>query len=162
MTQGTDRQALLRRETLLSAVVNAAISIGFFLLVFGWAPVATRSLAIDFLPQTFGTAFLGGLVPSFILLSKIRRGTVAAAGRVPTRAAQTLRVLGCALVATPVLGGLAALVMLAVGPSLLSPATALIVKALYGALVGIVTTPPVLRMALGMPSGLSIRSANAF
>ncbi len=153
------RQALLRRETVLSAIINAAISIGFFLVVFGWAPAQARALAIDFLPQTFGITCLGGLVPSLIMLAKVRAGTVVPAGAVPTRGAQAVRVLGCAIVAMPLLGGSAASLMLAFGPSTVPPLTALIVKAVYGGFAGVVTTPPILRKALGMSYWPSARRA---
>jgi hypothetical protein len=131
-TAALSRQTLLRRETMVSAIVNAAISIGFFLLTFGWAPAPTRALAVDVLPQTFGITCLGGLVPSLMLLAKIRKGIVVPAGPAPTRAAQTLRVLGCAIVVTPIVGGSAALLMLAFAPATLTQGTALVVKALYG------------------------------
>lgn len=152
MTLGVlDAQVLLRRDTVASAVVNAVVSIGFFLLVFGWVPVAGRSLAIDFLAQTFGITFLGGIVPSFIMLARVRKGIVSPAGPVPSGARQIFRLFGLALAAMPLLGGAALLLMLAFGPAIMSPQTALIVKSLYGGLVGILTTPPILRSAMGMP-----------
>ncbi|NIJ06759.1 hypothetical protein FHS31_000341 [Sphingomonas vulcanisoli] len=157
-----DLYALLRRETILSFFINALVSVGFFFLVFGWAPVRGSALAIDFLPQTFGITCLGGLVPSLIMLARISKGAVVPVGPVPTRAAQLLRVLGCAMVAMPLLGGLAALLMLAFGPVALSPPAALIVKTLYGGLAGIVTTPPILRKALGMSYWPSIRRPPIF
>lgn len=151
MTQdGLGAQALLRRDTIASAVVNAIVSIGFFLLVFGWVPVAGRSLAIDFLAQTFGITFLGGIVPSFIMLARVREGSVPSAGPVPSGARQIWRLFVLALAAMPLLGGAAALLMLAFGPAMMSPQTAVIVKSLYGGLVGILMTPPILRSAMGM------------
>jgi hypothetical protein len=145
------REALLRRERVLSAVINAAISIGFFLLVFRWSPATRMALAIDCLPQTLGVTLLGGLVPSMITLFKVRNGAVVPAGPTPSRGAQALRVLGCAILAVPVLGGAGALLFALLAPPVTPPLPALVAKTLYGAALGAITTPPILRMALGMP-----------
>ncbi|KQS04693.1 hypothetical protein ASG11_10900 [Sphingomonas sp. Leaf357] len=142
-------RALVRRDTIASACANAIVSIGFFLLVFGWGPVAGRSLAFDFPVQTFGITFLGGIVPSFIMLARVRKGIVSPLGPVPSAARQIWRLFGLALAVMPMLGGAAALLMLAFGPAAISPQAALIVKSLYGGLVSVVTTPLILRSAMG-------------
>ena len=144
------RETLLRRERVLSAVINGLISIGFFFLVFRWSPATRGALAFDCLPQTLGVTLLGGLVPSMITLSKVRRGVVVPVGPTPSRGMQALRVLGCAILAVPVLGGAGALLFSLLAPPVLSPLPALIAKTLYGAALGAITTPPILRMALGM------------
>jgi ABC-type phosphate/phosphonate transport system permease subunit len=145
------RDALLRTERRIGVVINAVLSIGFFLLVFGWRAVASRDLAFDFLPQTFGITFLGTLVPSLLTFRRIARGTVVPAGRVPSLARHLLRTVACALVATLVLGGCAAVLLIALAPVVLPPAAGIALKALYGSVVGFIVTPPILRMALAMP-----------
>lgn len=144
------RATLLRRETILAGIINAAMSIGFFLAVFGWAPAASRALALDFLAQTFGITMLGCLVPSLITLARVHRGAVVPAGPVPSRTRQAASVLAAAAIAVPVLGGGAALLTIALAPALVAPVPALAVKTLYGAAVGVIMTPPMIRLALGM------------
>lgn len=145
------RRALLRQEAMLAIVINAAISVGFFFLVFGWAPVTARGMAIDFFPQSAGVTFLGTFIPSLITYGRITRGTVKPAGPVPSQVTQLLRVLVTAAVAVLVFGGAAALLTVWLAPATIAPLPALIVKAAYGAALGRIVTPPVIRSVLGMP-----------
>lgn len=144
------RRDLVRREAIASVIINAGMSVLFFLLVFGWQPATGRSLAIDCLPQTVGITFLGGLVPALLTLRKVAAGRVIAAGPLLSPGALAMRVLICATVAMVVLGGCAALLLARFAPPQLDPLPALIIKALFGSLVGLITTPPILRMTLGL------------
>lgn len=145
------RRALLRTELRIAILVNAALSIGFFLLVFGWRDAAARDLAIDFLPQTFGVTFLGTLIPSLITLRKIALGRIVPAGPVPTRGRHVLRIIAWAVGAVIILGGSAAALFTAFAPPMVPPLVGVTTKAVYGGLVGALITPPILRAALGMP-----------
>ncbi|HEX8415447.1 MAG TPA: hypothetical protein VF637_16435 [Sphingomicrobium sp.] len=145
------RAALLRQETILAGVINMVLSILFFLLIFGWAPATSRSLAMDFLPQTFGITMLGGIVPGFLTLGRIKRGIVVPLRTPPTRAGLVARITLVAVSAVVVIGGLAGLAMATFAPASIAPLPAVVLKAVYGAILGIVVTPPILRMALGMP-----------
>ncbi len=151
MDDSQARRSAIRKETRIAAVMNVVLGVVFFLIVFGWSRAATSSLALDFLPQTMGMTFLGGMVSSLICLSKVKKGTLVPAGPVPTRRQQAGRVFAGALAATMVFGGAVALLFVAFGPVDFAPAPALAIKALYGIVMGFVTTPPILRMALGMP-----------
>ena len=153
------RQAAVRKETMIAAVMNVVLGLVFFLLIFGWNRSATVSVALDFLPQTMGMTFLGGMVASMICLSKVGKGTLVPAGPVPTRRHQAIRVFGGAVAATLVFGGLAALIVAAVAPPELSPGMAVAMKSVYGIAMAFVTTPPIVRMAFGMPFRSPTRAA---
>eukprot|EP01037_Dinobryon_pediforme_P024889 gene24889-26841_t len=61
-------RAVLLREAVISAAINAVLSIVFFVLVFG-VSVAPRldALGPDFLPQAFMVSLMGSLVPAMLL-----------------------------------------------------------------------------------------------
>jgi hypothetical protein len=63
---------------------------------------------------------------------------------------QVLRVAGIAAASTLLFGGGSALLLATFGPTGFAPAPALAIKSLYGAVMGLVTTPPIARMALGL------------
>ena len=151
MTDADKRAALLRQEKVMAIVMNGLISIGFFFLVFGWHPASSRALALDFLPQSFGVTFLGSLVPSLITYGRISRGKVVAAGPVPGKLGHLFRIVMAALLAIVVFGGAAALLTIRFAPPNVDPLPALIVKTIYGASLGRLMTPPMLRSVLGLP-----------
>lgn len=143
-------RALVRRETIASVPIGAAMSIAIFLFAFGWQPVARLPLAVDFIPQTIGMGVLGTLVPTLLTLRKLRRGQASSAGPVPSWFAQmrfSMVVIGSA---TLVFGGSAALLLGTLGPGIIPPAPALAIKALYGAAAGAVMTKLVLQSLLGL------------
>ena len=138
--------ALLRRNAALSAAINAAASLGFFLLVFGWptgrlAMGRPDNFALDFLPQAAAVAFMSAWVP--VLVS--RRDVARFSGQAP-RPVQliTLRAGGFALAAL-VPGGLlaGAALALAWAPLALWPAVA--IKLCFGGLFGALVTTLAIR-----------------
>ena len=151
MDEADGRTRLLKQEAGMAILMNALFSIGFFFLIFGWNPVGNRDLAIDWLPQTAGIAFLGTLIPSLITYARIRRGKVVPAGPVPPIGRHLLRTIFVALLAVALAGGAAALLTLWIAPDELAPLPTVLIKAAYGALLGRLLTPPMLRLVLGMP-----------
>jgi len=122
---------LIVRETAISVLINTAISVGFFLLVFSFGPpVATRALAPDFLPQTFMVALMGSLVPALL----IRRRSGAPVAAIVRR---TLLIAFAALV---VAGG-GAFAVTHASDVMLASSTALAIKAAFGAVLAAIVTP---------------------
>ena len=73
------RAAYIRREAVVSALVNAAISAGFVLAVFGMGPVPVWGLpgyVSDFVPQGFMVGLMAGLVPSLLARRAVVRGAI--------------------------------------------------------------------------------------
>jgi hypothetical protein len=133
----TDR-LVIARETAISVVINAIISIGFFLLVFSYGPpVPTSALAPDFLPQTFMVALMGSLVPSLL----VGRRNGAGASGIVRRA--FLIAIGALLIAG---GGAFATAYSA--DAMLSSRVALAIKAVFGALLAAIVTPIAVRATL--------------
>jgi len=145
--------AYIRRETMVSAVINAILSALFFWLVFrGVDPVPVWGMGnwvFDFVPQGFMIALMSTLVPGALTGRAIRSGRIAADGqanRLPGNLlARALLLAGAAAI----LGaGLVAAIMKLVGAEQLPPGTALLLKIVYGASLAILVTPPGLRRAL--------------
>ena len=70
----------LPREAAISFVINALLSLTFFLATFGLAarPLAWAMpdrLALDFLPQSIAVALMSGLVPALLVRRRLAPGT---------------------------------------------------------------------------------------
>ncbi|MBC2670189.1 MHYT domain-containing protein [Novosphingobium piscinae] len=151
MTQ--DHVTYIRRETLVSVVINTVLSAAAFWLVFrGQDPVQVWGLGywvFDFIPQSFMIALMSTLVPGAIAGRAVRAGRIrpaGAPGRLPGNLvvrALLMAVLGVVL-GTAAVAGLAGLA----GLSALSPSAALALKMVYGALLALIVTPLGLRRAL--------------
>ncbi|UAK22873.1 hypothetical protein [Sphingomonas nostoxanthinifaciens] len=124
------RGRYLLRECTISAAINTALSLIFFLIVFGLGrPAQIATLRVDVLPQTFMVALMGSLVPGLLM---------ARAFGLPRRPF-VLRAVATAIVATIVAGGAAWLATRGSAGTL--PALpCLLVKMAYGALLGGVVT----------------------
>lgn len=137
--------ATVRTQTLISIAISMAVSAGFFLAVFGQAPlIAVRTpagLAVDFVPQTLGAGFMAALMPALIVRAQMT-------GAIPASSLPSITAIIRRAVALAVLGlGLAAIViaLLWFGPlSALSWGTALTLKMGYGGLIGLIITPAAL------------------
>lgn len=132
----TDNALSLPREAATSFGINAALSIAFFLGVFGLAarPLnwqAPDALAIDFVPQSIAVALMSALVPALVTRKRL---TLAIAVR-----AIILRALGFAG-AGALLGGVLAATTAALAASPIAWGTALALKSLYGGLLGAAIT----------------------
>ncbi|HEU0045418.1 hypothetical protein [Sphingomonas sp.] len=152
MTDAADveRRALLRTETRVAMAINAILSVVLFLLIAGWRDTPVSAVALGFLPQTFCMVFMGTLVPSLIMYRRVARGLVMPATPPPALRRHALRILALAVAAMVLLGGGMALLLLALARAIVPPLAGLIVNAGYGAMVGALVTPPVLRAVLGM------------
>ncbi|MEC3911828.1 hypothetical protein U5A82_15530 [Sphingobium sp. CR2-8] len=100
MTHGVS----IRREAAISIVINGALSLAFFLGVFGTQPRPLTwglpdRLALDFVPQSIAVALMSALVPALIARRKL--------GNLPVLRAILVRAVGFAL-AGGALGGLIA------------------------------------------------------
>lgn len=131
----------IRREAGISFAINAALSLAFFLAVFGFVarPLSWRApdaLALDFMPQSIAVALMSALVP--VLIARKRLGGALA----PVRGI-VLRALGFAI-GGALLGGLLAWVT----HGALSPIgwlAALTIKLFYGGSLGATITTLALR-----------------
>lgn len=147
MTSAADH---IRRETLISMVINGVLSLVFTAIFFRpFADIAVAGLAFDFVPQSFAITLMSVLVPGFLTRRKLAAGVVAPlAGRSVLPRSLVLRALLLAIVAAGV-GYLVRLVFDAViaVPTLAWGAGAAI-KIAYGVLLALVTTPIGLRAEL--------------
>ncbi|MCW2922587.1 MAG: hypothetical protein JWL76_2461, partial [Thermoleophilia bacterium] len=138
----TQHSKYLAIETAVSGVVNAVLSVLFFLLVFGRAeavPVdGNPGLVVDALPQTFMVVFMTTLVQTLLTRQRLRNGRLEALdGRgAPLPANLFVRALAIAIIAVLVAGALHALLLPSLTPAEWPFMTALIYKGVYGALVG--------------------------
>jgi hypothetical protein len=145
--------AYIRRETLVSAVINTVLSFAFFCLVFGIGRrVAVWGLGgyvFDFGPQAFMIALMATLVPGALARNALRKGHVApwtGGSRLP--AGLLPRALVMAVVSTAIAVAAIAGLLMAAGWTMLTPPFALLTKLAFGALLALVATPPGLRAAL--------------
>ena len=143
-TPAEEARAVLRRETTVSIIINMLFSLVFTWIVFGSA-VSTpkQDVLIDFVPQSFMVALMGGLIPSFLT----RKHRIAGwAATMPTGAAALprnllLRSLVIALLATLVIGGAAALVAALLLDENVEYVTLLLFKPIYGGCLAALVTP---------------------
>ncbi|MEE4023619.1 hypothetical protein V1Y59_11070 [Gordonia sp. PKS22-38] len=159
VTMSTNQQrAYIRRETAISIAINTAMSLLFFLLVFGFGqPVQVWGIGnyvFDFVPQGFVIALMATLVPGAKINKALREGRLtrgAGHSRLPARLWQRALVVAVASALTGT--ALAAVVMALVGSSELSVGVALAGKMVFGAILAAVITP------LGMRAALSVTTA---
>lgn len=150
MTNNASRA--IRRETIISIVINVLISAFFFMLFFGLqAPAPVRGLggyAFDFLPQSFMVALMGSLVPG--LLTASRAKTLARLTYLNRRAASAivLRSVLTAIGAALLVGGATAAILFLVGLLTVDPLPGLIGKMAFGGTLALFVTPGAVRFAL--------------
>lgn len=146
------QRTYLRKEGALSIVINAVLSVAFFLAGFGFDPAVPVRIAgmggyaLDFLPQSFMIALMSALVPGAITAARMRNGRIG--GAPETTRALVVRSLLTALVALVAGGAIAMLLRLIAGAALLPWSAALFVKIVYGAALAAAVTPFGLRQAL--------------
>lgn len=138
------------REVLLSAVINAAISVAFFLAVFGtsgdvevWG---VGELVFDALPQGFAIGLMATLVPGLMARKKVMEGMLPGAAPIPPSAASiALRALRNGAFAMLVGAGVWAGAAMALGIDRVDYTVAAGAKVAFGALLGTCITLVVLR-----------------
>jgi len=142
--------AYLRRETLISAAINCALSVVFTFLAFGGQTrIGWPALAWDALPQSFAIALMATLVPTMLTRKRLVAGTVAS---LPANGGKRLhnawlRALIVAIGTTAV-AGLLHYLLLPLGPADWSFAAVLAYKSVYGALLGAAIGHVAVRSAL--------------
>lgn len=140
-----EQRRYLATETLI-AIAFATVLSG----VFGWLLFGGRAripllgldgALLDFVPQTFMIALMSVLVPTLLTRRRLSAGKVAALPTPPIRlpAAPIARALLIAALATLVLGGTAAAVLIVLAGEAIAFAPFLILKCAYGALVALAT-----------------------
>lgn len=138
----------IARETAVSTGINAAISVGFFVLVFGEVdsvPVwGMGNYAFDFLPQSFAIGLMATLVPGLLCRRAIAAGRFGG-NATPTPASVIVKAVLNALAALVLGAGLCALALWAAGVEEIDQVTAFVPKVLYGAVLGAIVT----RLTLG-------------
>ena len=157
-----DHRAYIRRETLISMAINSALTLLFFVLLFGGmdrVPLwGIGNWAFDFIPQSLMIALMGTLVPALFTGRAVKAGRIAANGppsRLPAnpfvRAA--LVAFATAVVVAVIVAGLT---WFAASPGTatianIPYAAALTIKLVYAALLAAWVTPASLRATLAMP-----------
>jgi hypothetical protein len=136
---------LIVRETLISVVINSAISVGVCLLLFGLdRPVPASALGWDFLPQSFMIALMGTVVPALMLRRRL--------------GASVARIVMCAVamaIGALLPGNVASVLTHMLVEASVPARNALLIKAGYGAALAAVVTPIAL-IALARKSGSQI------
>ena len=129
---------ILLRETLISMVINGALSLLFFLIMFDFRGVVPLNLlGLDFLPQSFMVSLMGSLVPG-LLISKRYGG----AARPVIRRALLFALAGL------ICAGGGALVLCASIGGVATGLTALTIKIAFGVALAAIVTPVAVRAAL--------------
>lgn len=138
-----DNSFNLKKEAAVSAVINALISTGFFFAFFSGIssiPIwGSAGYAFDFVPQSFAVSLMSALVPGLIARKKLTSGTVGGTA-VPTVPGIFVRAIAWAIGGLVIGAGLAALVLKVSGIETIASAPALIVKIVYGAVLGAIVT----------------------
>ena len=130
-------RGIVLRETMVSIVVNVAITIAFFFLFFGLgAPIAAVAFGRDFLPQAFMVALMGTLIPGLL----VRRGRDTAIATV------VMRSVVLAVTALIVAGG-GALLFFSRG-GVVDPHAGLVIKIVFAAALSAIVTPIAVHRAL--------------
>lgn len=149
-------EGYIRRETGISVVINAMLSLLFYALVFGRIdPVAAWGVGhwvFDFVPQGFMIALMSAFVPGMLTSRRLRAGTVLALAEkssLPRNLAARAVVL--AIVSALAGAGLIALAVWIAGAETLPAAAALSLKVAYGALLAAIVTRVSVRATLSHP-----------
>lgn len=141
----------IRKETLISSIINALFSIAFFMALFRNSQQLilgdTSRLTMDFLPQAFFVGFFAALPASLLTIKRIKAGTVTLDGksRPPLPQSLPLRIVIFTLGSLILFGGGAVLIFSLLVPIKLSFVSALVMKAIYGILITLIITPLAIR-----------------
>lgn len=147
--------AYIVRETIVSAAINGVISALSFLAIFGtaWRIAAGEwGYAIDFLPQSAAVALMACMVPGMIARRAQRTGRLAGDNGRPVTVQWLLRTAFVSVLYALLLGAvIASFWMFSIVATLDWP-VALLMKIIYGAVLGAWVTRHVLRrMVRGAP-----------
>lgn len=142
----TDHKKYLLIESLVSVVINAAISALFVWLIFRHQSVipltGPKGIIFDFLPQTFGVAFMAILVPTLITRARLKAGKISLMDSDPITAPSNI-LLRCALlafIAACIVFTLATILMPVVASAQWSLKALYAFKAIYGGSLAFIMT----------------------
>lgn len=143
----SSRTQYVRAETLISMVINIALSVGFVFLVFrGQQRISTSGLhgiVPDMAPQTFMVLLMSCLVPGLLTRRRIAAGALTlhtAAGR-STSSAIVLKGIILALAGTVAAVALSWAILPRLLPMGVNFGSFVVAKALYGMLLAAMATP---------------------
>ncbi len=142
---GADASGYIAREMAVSAAINAVISVGFFVAIFGFgASIEIWGLgkfAFDFLPQSLAVAFFASFVPSLLARKAMLAETLASATK-PAPSVSSLFAKSILIVLAAVILGTAiwAAILWASGTAMIAPIPAFALKIAYGAALGAFVT----------------------
>lgn len=141
--------AYVRKQMITSIIISMAVSAAFFLLVFRMTdPIAIGApdnLALDFLPHTGFASFLAAFIPALQTRAAMARGEL------PGKAPGVMSVLLRAILFAVIGLGFAGLIIAVLNASAIATfswSTAFAIKIAYGALLGVIITPPAVRAVL--------------
>lgn len=148
--------AYIQRETLTGCVFNAILSVVFAFVVFrGRSPIllwGTDGLAVDLVPTVFMITLVGNVIVTLITRRRVASGQVPAMPVLSNRFVlfrQMLpRILIAAFLMTIVLVPLSVLALWAIGIDRMDFGPFVAFKVVYGAAVGALSAPWVIRHAL--------------
>lgn len=130
------RSTVIFRESLISIVVSACISVGFFFVIFGLGrSIPLEIFGPDFFPQSFMIALMGALVPSLLLRRKLG-GDIRII---------FFRSIVTAIAAGLVFGGLGYIICRNWPGHVIEPVDALLIKTVYGGFLAALITPYALK-----------------
>lgn len=145
--------AYIRKETLISMLINGVLSLVFFLIVFDRSatlPVwGFGNWVFDYLPQSFMIALMSTLVPGALTAKRLKSGTLKPApynSRLPSSI--VARAIVMAVFTAPLGTVVIALATRLAGLEAIGWMYALALKVMYGAGLGAIITPIGLRAAL--------------
>jgi hypothetical protein len=139
------RAAVVQQQMLISAVVNLVLSAAIFVLAFGLtqrtlAIAAPDNFALDFIPQSLILAFMSALLPALAVRSKRAAGAIAGvSAAAPSPGSLARSALWFAVLAAGV-GVLLALITRFSTTQGIAWSHALIVKVIYGVVLGVAVT----------------------
>ena len=141
------------RERTVGVVISRAITLLFFLIVFGFSgPVeiwGAGEFVFDFLPQAFMIALMATLIPGLVTERKIRQGELQMiAERSILPKSLPFRAVLIAITAAAVSVALFSGVFLVSGVTGLGWLTALAIKLIFGGALAAIVTPLGLKAAL--------------
>ncbi|RST30654.1 hypothetical protein HMF7854_07270 [Sphingomonas ginkgonis] len=151
-------QEHIRRETSVSVIINAVLSLAFFLLVF-WrsSPVPLWGVGhylLDFAPQGFMVALMATLVPCVLARRKLAQGHFGPPGSGAGTVNLPLRAVATALLAAGISVLLWTAVFALTTRTAIAWTPALLIKIGYGGLLGGIVTPLGLRAVFHSHSGV--------
>ena len=139
------------RETLVSALINGAISAGFFVLSFGGIdPILLAGFgnyAFDFIPQSLAIGIMATLVPGLLARKAAASGRIAGTTSDLAGVRLARRIAGNGILAILIGAALGAAMLLS-GASTIASGTGLAIKVAYGMLLGAAATWLTLRKLL--------------